>query len=551
MENCRCGADLFFKADKLCPMLTDILTLCLGLVLFLFGMMKLSESVQGLFTSRIRGYIRFAVERPVHGLLTGMIATALFQSSSATTLLAIGMVNAGLISFYSSLGTILGADIGTTLTVQLVVWKFTALSPAFVVLGGGIWIFGKETWKAVGESIFHFGMIFFGLSLATTATAPLQNHPSFVHLFQESKNPLLGVLVGAAFTGLVQASAIPISMLVILAQQGAMNIENALPIVIGANIGTTVTALMAGSVAGVSGRRSAVSHLIFKLTAAVLSLAALPVFIGILKDLSAETAQQIALGHLIFNILLVVCFMFILKPFSLLMEKMIPGKEETLPLWPQYLDDACLNNPGEALRLVKKELQREAFLANRMLMESMALFDRYEPVRQKNIGYMELVVDNIRREVVEYLSKLSSKNLSPQMSRRLFNYTAMVDDIERIADHAVNIVEIAENRHKRNIPVTVEGSVELLHIRQLVEANMADAMELISMRNEECIRDITCREAQIDVEVKEARDRHLMRFHHHLAAAESGPIFVELLIQLERISDHCQNIAESICELED
>jgi len=132
-------------------MLTDILTLSVGLVLFLFGMMKLSDSVQRLFTARIRGYIRFAVERPAYGLLTGMIATMLFQSSSATTVLTIGMVSAGLISFYSSLGTILGADIGTTLTVQLVVWKFTALSPVVVILGGGIWVFGKDSWKTIWE----------------------------------------------------------------------------------------------------------------------------------------------------------------------------------------------------------------------------------------------------------------------------------------------------------------------------------------------------------------------------------------------------------------
>jgi len=532
-------------------MLTDILTLSVGLVLFLFGMMKLSDSMQELFTARIRGYIRYAVNRPVYGLLTGMLTTMLFQSSSATTVLTIGMVSAGLISFYSSLGMILGADIGTTLTVQLVVWKFTALSPVFVILGGGIWAAGKNVWRSVGEAVFHFGLIFFGLSLATTATAPLQHSPLFVHLFQETKNPLLGVLVGAIFTGIIHSSAIPISMLVILAQQGAMNIENALPIVIGANVGTTVTALLAGSVASISGKRSAVSHFLFKFFCVLICLAGFPIFIEILKRMSAETAQQIALGHLFFNVLLVVLFIFILKPFARLIEKLIPGKEEILPLWPQYLDDAVLDNPSEALYRVKKELEREAFLANRMFKESMALFDQYEQGKERNIMYMELVVDHLRREVVQYLLKVSSNDLSPQMSRMLFNYTAMVDDIERIADQAVNIVELARSRHKGNIRITAAGTVELLHIRQLVTANLDDALALISQWDEEKIRNITCREAQIDVEVKESRDRHLMRFHNHVDAAEAGPIFVELLIQLERISDHCQNIAESIDELKE
>jgi phosphate:Na+ symporter len=257
------------------------------------------------------------------------------------------------------------------------------------------------------------------------------------------------------------------------------------------------------------------------------------------------------LGHLIFNLLLAVTFIFVLKPFSRLIEKLIPGKEEILPLWPQYLDDAYLDNPPEALRCVKKELEREVFLADRMLTESMELLDRYEETRQQRIMYLEMVVDHLRRDLVRYLWKLSSNNLSARMSRTLFNYTSMVDDIERIADHAVNIVELARNRQKRNIQFTEMGKVELDHIRQLVEANLDDAKALIIRRDEEKIRNITSREAQIDVEVKESRDRHLMRFYHHIAAAESGPIFVELLIQLERISDHCQNIAESIDELKE
>ena len=532
-------------------MLADILTLSVGLVLFLFGMMKLSNSMQGLFTARIRSYIRYAVQKPVYGLLTGMVTTMLFQSSSATTVLTIGMVSAGLISFYSSLGMILGADIGTTLTVQLVVWKLTALSPVFVILGGIIWASCKDFWKTIGEAVFHFGLIFFGLSLATTATAPLQHYPVFVHLLQETKNPFLGVLVGAVFTGIIHSSAIPISMLVILAQQGAMSIESALPIVIGANIGTTVTALMAGFVSNISGKRSAVSHFLFKFLCVLICLAAFPVFIEILKRLSSQTAQQIALGHLLFNVLLAVTFIFILKPFARMIEKFIPGETEVLPLWPQYLDEDYLNNPPEALRRVKKELEREAFLANRMLIESMALLEHYTQARQQSILYMELVVDHLRREIVRYLWNLSANNLSPRMSHTLFNYTAMVDDIERIADQSVNIVELARSRHKRKIEFSEAGKVELNHIQQLVTANLEDARALISQWDEEKISSINYREAQIDVEVKEARDRQLMRFYHHIAAAEAGPIFVELLIQLERISDHCQNIAESIDELKE
>src|SRR3972149_7679582 len=199
-------------------MLQGFMLLATGIILFLFGMMKLSAKMQGLFTARIRSYIKYTVRKPLYGLLTGMISTIILQSSSATTILIIGIVSAGLIRFYHSLGMILGADIGTTLTVQLVVWKVTDLSPFFIILGGALWLTGKTKWLSRGEAIFYFGILFFGLHLTSLATSPLRENPAVIQFFQETKHPLWGFGAGLIFTGLVHASAIPISILVILAQ---------------------------------------------------------------------------------------------------------------------------------------------------------------------------------------------------------------------------------------------------------------------------------------------------------------------------------------------
>ena len=527
-------------------MIEEIVLFSSGLILFLFGMFKLSAEVQKLFSNiRLRRYFKYAIEKPIYGVITGTISTILFQSSSATSVLTVGMVSAGLISFYQSLGVILGADIGTTITVQLVVWKFTDISPIFIVFSGILWLTGKGKWKSIGEAMFYFGLIFFGLSIAGQATAPLKNSPTFINFFQETKNPLLGVGVGLLFTAIVQASAIPISILVILAQQGLMTIDNSLPIVFGANIGTAVTALLAGLVANTSGKRSALSHFLFKIFGAVICLGILPVFIRILESFSSSVAQQIALGHILFNLLIVTIFIFLLKPFSRLIERILPGKEEVLPVWPIFLDEKFLSKPEDALECVKKELQREIVLAQRMFSESLDLISDFSLGKRREILYIELIVDNLQAEISGYLHKISGQP-SPELSSKLLAFAAMVSDIERIADHCVNLSELSEDRHQAKTTFSEMAEAELGEIEKLIAENLEDAVSLFEKRDEEKIRAIFERERKVNLKVKEATERHIERFYMGICQVAAGPIFIEVLLNLERISDHCENIAEYI-----
>ncbi len=531
-------------------MVKGILLLATGIVLFLFGMMKLSAKMQSLFTSRIRAYIKYAVRKPFYGLLTGIVSTITLQSSSATTVLTIGMVGAGLISFYHSLGMILGADIGTTLTVQLVVWKVTDLSPLFIILGGTLWLAAKTRWASLGEAIFYFGLLFFGLSLASSVTAPLRDEPSLIRLLQETRNPFWGLSVGIVVTGLIHASAIPISILVILAQQGLISLDNAFPVVIGANIGTTVTALMAGAISpSISGKRTALAHVLFKCAGAIISLSLLPFFLDLLRALSHNVGQQIALGHFLFNLLIAGVFFFFLKPFALQIEKKMPGKDEVLPLWPEYLNETCLVNATDALVCVNKELAREMALTKRMYDEILAMSDAYQEGRRQNVRYIAWVVGHVQAEVVGYLRRISTYHMSPELSARLFVFTALVDDITRIGDQIVIIAGLLKDKAERRIDFSPLAVEEMREISALVGRNLDLAGEMLETLKGEQSGLVFRIEEEVDAKVKAAREKHLVRYCEKVCQAEAGPIFVEILIHLERVSDHCQNIAEYVNDL--
>jgi len=522
-----------------------ILLFLMGLTLFLFGMIELSAEVREHFSNvRIREYFKFAVRKPLYGLVTGIVSTILFQSSTATSVLVVGMVSAGLMSFYRSLGILLGADIGTTFTVQLVVWKITDLSPLFIILGGLLWFMGKDRWTSAGKALFYFGILFFGLSLVSQAAAPLKDHPDVIRFFREANNPLLGVAVGLVFASLIHSSAIPISILVILAQYGWITLENSLPIVFGANVGTAITAILASFAANVNGKRSALSHFLFKFFGTIVCFIFFPFFVSAVESLSGDVAQQIALGHLLFNGVIVCVFIFLLRPFSYGIERIIPGKAEILPIWPEYLDERRLSNPEEALACVQKELKRELILAQSMYTDTFRLIRDYREGKRKDILYVEFVVNNLRNEVARYLWKISSGPLSEEHSKKLFVYAAIVDDIESIANHTVNILELCRHRHRRNVDFSRWAFVDLEEIGKLLDENLADALSLIESRDEEKIQNVTRREDEVDRKVKEAKEKHLERFHRRICQAEAGPIYVEMLINLERISDHCQNIAD-------
>ncbi|MDA2921873.1 Na/Pi cotransporter family protein [Patescibacteria group bacterium AH-259-L07] len=525
-------------------MLENILIFFTGLVFLLFGMLKLSREMQRIFSVRIRQFIKKLVKRPIQGVLVGGVVTAIFQSSSATTVLTVGLVSAGLISFFNSLGIILGAGIGTTITAQLVALKITEIAPLFIIIGVLLWLVGKDKKKSVGEVIFYFGLLFFGLSLMSTGMSPLRDNQTFIALLQQTKNPVFGILAGTIFTAIIQSSSVTTSILVLLGQQGLLTIEGAIPLFMGANIGTTITAIIASIGSGINARRTAFSHFLFKVISVIIFAPFILYFSTLLKTMNVNIGTEIAIGHLLFNIFLVVIFFFWLKPFSRFIKKILPGEEKTLPLWAEYLDERILKTPAHALEGVKKELHRGALLVREMYFKTITLLYEFHYSTTREVAYIEMVVDGLQRDVMRFLDKLPKEKMTRTQAIRLIQYSAMVDSIERIADKIVAISKLAQHKHRAKVKFTNTGLKEVKQVSMLIVQNINDVIKLISSEDERIADKIIKREDQVDVLVRKFQENHVERFYRREVSAADGPLFSDVLINLERISDQCDNIAE-------
>ena len=435
------------------------------------------------------------------------------------------------------------------MTVQLVVWKITDISPLLILAGALIWIIGRERWKNTGEALFYFGLMFFGLYLTSTATAPLKESSLILSLLEQARNPLIGIVMGLVLTAVIQSSAIPISLLVILALHGMVTIESALPIVFGANLGTAVTALLASFVATIEGKRCAVSHFTFKLTGVIVCLIFLTPFTIAVASVSSETAQQIAAGHFLFNLIIVIVITPFLRPFARLVERIMPGMAESFSLWPEYLDERALSQAPEALDNVRKEMHRIIVMAYRMLEKSLGLLSLYKDATKRDIVYLEMTVDHVRAEIARYLCAISETTLLPELSRVLLQYSTITDNIESMADHAMNIATIAEEKEKRNHQFSADANREMEAVATLVVDNVADTILLFETPDDTIIRRILEREDTIDKQENQMRERHFQRVYARLCHAEAGPAYLEILVNLERISDHCENIAEYMADI--
>lgn len=548
-----------------------------GLGLFIYGMQIMSNSLKVVAGDRMKRLLEVLTSNRLKAIICGIVVTIMVQSSSTTTVMVVGFVNASLMNLTQAAGIILGANIGTTVMAQLIAFNVDAIAPILIGIGTVMSVFGKKKkTRDIGTILLGIGILFFGISTMSTTMEPLKDNPVFKSwLITYGRNPLLGLLIGTVITGIMQSSGATLAMLQALAisgifadVSGTAAIQICIPMMIGTNIGTCVTALLSSIGTSKAAKNAAIIHLSVNIFGAIWVMALLGIFNAVLPvnpvyqflvDISGtmktasgkvipNVARQIAMSHTFFN----VANMFVMLPFIdklvHFLETHVKDDEEESDRGLQ-LDDRLLNNPAVAIGQLGKELVHMAGMAEKNLkLAGKALVEGDEKAIEK-VYQREERIDEHEKGIIDFVIRLSNLNVSQEENDRLASYLQIVHDIERIGDHAENIVELAENKIEKDVEMTDEARNELLELLDLTYSIVKHIREALESEDDAICMKIYEEEERSDDLTDEYKDRHIKRLSEGACQANSSAIYFDLLVDLERVGDHAANIAEHIQSL--
>ncbi|PYZ95308.1 sodium-dependent phosphate transporter [Salipaludibacillus keqinensis] len=528
-----------------------------GLAIFLFGIKYMGDGLQKVAGDKLRDILDKFTSNPVMGVIAGVVVTVLLQTSTGTTVLAIGLVNAGFMTLRQSIGVIMGANIGTTITAFIIGLKISDYALPIIAIGTFLIFFLKNK-KAnnIGQVFFGFGALFYGLNLMGDGLRPLRELEAFAELtVSMSQNPLLGVLIGTIFTVSVQSSSAAIGLLQQLFAQGAMDLDAALPVLFGDNIGTTITAVLAALGASIAAKRAALTHVIFNVVGTILVLIIIQPYIAMVAYLqqafSLNPEMTIAVAHGIFNFSNVLIQLPFVAVLALIVTKIIPGKETVIEYKAQHLDPVLISQSSSiALGQAKKETLRMAELSKQGLVEASA-FTETKHKRHAELTYQfEDAVNNLDRKITDYLVKISTNSLTSADSRLHSMLMDTVRDIERVGDHMENIVELTEYQITNKVKMSDLAMEDLREMFSLTIDTLNEAIKALEDDDFLAARSVVLKEEQIDKMERQLRKKHIIRLNEGSCDGSAGIVFVDMISNLERIGDHSVNIAEAVLDEE-
>lgn len=529
-------------------MLQMILTLLGGLALFLFGMQAMADGLQKAAGDRMRRILEILTGIPVVGVVVGAFVTAIIQSSSATTVMVVGFVNAGLMTLKQAVGVIMGANIGTTITAQIIAFKISQFIFPIIALGFAINFLGKsKAAKYSGQILLGFGILFLGLDVMSETMMPLRENESFFALMQNfGDHPLLGLLAGLVATAVMQSSSATTGILIALASSNLVTLEAALPLLLGSNIGTCITAVLASIGTSLTAKRAALSHVLFNTIGSLFFMAILNQYAYVVEMLGGDIPRQVANAHTLFNVINTLVFLPLINQFVGLVVKLAPGREAITVKGPVYLDKRMLNTPAIALSLATKELVRTAHLAHQMVMEAMDSFFNQDAKKAEWVYENEELIDELAEQITAYLVQISQTEMPPSLSKKHTGLLHSVTDIERIADHAENIAEMAMARIEENLPFSDLALKEISALSQLVSETYLQAISTLQHDSVEEAKKTLALEKRIDSLEKELRRNHISRLNTGKCFPGSGVVYLDIMSNLERIGDHSNNIGQTV-----
>lgn len=521
-----------------------------GLGLFLYGMKLMGDGLENAAGDGLKKILEKVTANPISAVIVGAIVTMVIQSSSATTVMVVGFVNAGLMNLVQATGIIMGANIGTTITAQLVAFKLDQIAPLFVFIGAAMVMFARvKKRKDIGYIILGFGILFTGMGAMSGAMKPLTSSPAFENIITMiGDNWLLGVLAGAGITAVLQSSSATTGILVALASANAINIGHALPIIFGCNIGTCVTAMIASVGTNKTAHKAAMIHLIFNVVGTIIFFPFLGVLGKAVEGMTPDVSRQIANAHTVFNIVNTILLLPLSKYMIAIVNKVITGEDEVEKAGPKYIDDRLLETPVIAAGQVLKETIRMANKAKENLNLSMRAFLEENEALIEKVYENEKIVNILEEAITDYLVKLSKCELSDKEQGIVASTFYIINDIERIGDHAENIAGLAAQRINKKIEYSSDAMEEINKIYNYTNTALTIAIESYANRDINKARSIEEIESRIDSSHKSYRDKHIKRLYDGKCNAYAGAIFLDLLSNFERIGDHSTNIAESVIE---
>ncbi len=546
-----------------------------GLSFFLYGMDKMSDGMKKAAGDRMKNILAALTKHRLVGLSLGAFVTMVIQSSSATTVMLVSFVQAELMTYAQSLAVIMGANIGTTITAQLIAFKLTDYALAMITLGFLMSMFSKqESLKHLGQALLGFGILFFGMKLMSDSMKPLRSFQPFIDLMEGLENPWLGLLIGAIFTGLIQSSSAFTGIVIVLAQQGLLSLDAGIPLIFGANVGTCITAGLAsiGTIRGA--KRVAIAHVLFNLGGVILFMLFVPQLAELVRwmsptvdatgieKLALETPRQIANAHTVFNITVGLIFLPFTTIIAAFIYKVLPDKAVEKGIVPVtwHLDNSQVSHPAIAIELAKTEMLRMIKILSRMLDVFLRPFQGYEDERDRiypqlslmeGIDMRESKINYLEQNVSKYLFAISRQELSDNQAEEVFGMMSMVKDMESIGDiiHG-RITLLVEKKRKLKAPFSEQGELELVDFHMRVMKQVSRLRSAFSKQKTKKVAKVIKKDLKYRNLESEYRQRHLERVKSEKAESiATHDLHMELMDLLKQINVYIGEIAKNISNL--
>ncbi len=537
---------------------TILLEMAGGLGLFLFGMTLMSEGIEKAAGDKLRRILEMFTTNRFMGLLVGIVFTGIIQSSSACTVMVVSFVNSGLMNLYQAAGVIFGANIGTTVTSQLVSFNLSEVAPVFLLCGVLATMFSKnQNVQKIGQVVLGFGVLFMGLTSMSQAMSGLKESEKVVNLLASMNNPLLAVFLGFGLTAIIQSSSVTVSIVLLMANQGLLALPIVLYIILGCNIGACMSAFLASLTGKKDAKRAAMIHLLFNVIGTVVVFVILQVAGGLVVDMilnasGGNAGRFVANSHTIIKIFQVI----ILFPFAGWLVRLtylvVPGEDEKIgyrtSFQLKYIGEKVVFNPATAVVEVIKEIERMADLASENLNRAMNALITLDEEDINEVYEVEENINFLNKAITNYMVKINQTTLPIEDQKSIGGLFHVVNDIERIGDHAENMADSARRRRENGVNFSKEAQKEMGDMLEMVNKIVQYSVDMFAHGNEEHIKDITSLEESVDAKERELQKAHVERLTKNECSPEAGMIFSDVISALERIADHATNIAFSIAE---